>query len=199
MVLATDVEGGLRERKKSRTRSLIHKEAMRLIREQGYAATTVEQVAEAAEVSPSTVFRYFATKEDLVLHDEYDDLFVEAFKAQPPEVSPLRALRASMKEVVGAMSPQQFAEESERIALSRQVPELRARRLDELVRTLRLITAAVAERTGRSPEDLAVRTFAGAVIGVAVSAMLCGGGGLPAETFEQYDKALALLEAGLPL
>ncbi|HEU5002323.1 MAG TPA: TetR family transcriptional regulator [Actinomycetota bacterium] len=194
----TEAEG-LRERKKSRTRSAIHKEAMRLIREHGYAATTVEQVAEAAEVSASTVFRYFPTKEDLVLHDEYDDDFVEAFKAQPPEMSPLAALRASMRQVIGNLTPQQFAEEAERIALSRSVPELRARRLDELVRTLRLIATAVAERSGRRPDDPAVRAFAGAVIGVTVSAMLCGGDDPPAATFEQFDEALALLEAGLPL
>lgn len=199
MALVSEAEPGLRERKKSRTRSQIHKEAMRLIRAQGYAATTVEQVAEAAEVSPSTVFRYFPTKEDLVLHDEYDDLFVEAFKAQPAGLSPLTALRLSMRQVIAGLTPEQFAEESERIALSRTVPELRARRLDELVRTLHLIGAAVAERTGRQPDDAAVRTFAGAVMGVAVSAMLCAGEDPPAATFEQFDQALALLEAGLPL
>jgi len=199
LALLSEAEVGLRERKKSRTRSLIHKEAMRLIRRQGYAATTVEQVAEAAEVSASTVFRYFPTKEDLVMHDEYDEDFVAAFKAQPPELSPLTALRASMQQVIGALTPEQFAEEAERIALSRSVPELRARRLDELVRTLRMIAAAVAERTGRDADDPAVRTFAGAVIGVAVSAMLCAGDDPPSATFDQFDQALALLEAGLPL
>jgi AcrR family transcriptional regulator len=46
---------------------------MRLFREQGWEETAVEQIAEAAEVSPSTFFRYFPTKEDVVLLDEYDD------------------------------------------------------------------------------------------------------------------------------
>ena len=193
------VEPGLRERKKSRTRSLIHKEAMRLIRQQGYAATTVEQVAEAAEVSPSTVFRYFPTKEDLVLHDEYDELFVAAFRAQPPEVAPMQALRAAMQQVVGDFTPEQFADESERIALARDVPELRSARLDEMVRTMRLLASVVAERTGRDPEDPAVLTFAGAVIGVAASAMLCTEGDPASASFERFDAALAFLEAGLPL
>jgi AcrR family transcriptional regulator len=58
---------GLGERKKIRTRQTVRREAFRLIEENGYAATTVEQIAEAAEVSPSTFFRYFPTKESVLL------------------------------------------------------------------------------------------------------------------------------------
>ena len=97
------VAGGLRERKKARTRAAIRREAMRLFREHGYEETTVEQIAEAAEVSPSTFFRYFPTKEDVVLLDEYDDLIVEAFRAQPPELTPLQAIRKALSEVMGTL------------------------------------------------------------------------------------------------
>src|SRR5258708_39627591 len=88
---------GLRERKKVKTRAAIKQHALRLFQEQGYAATTVEQIAEAAEVSPSTFFRYFPTKEDVVLQDDFDPLFVEAFKLQPPDLSPIQALRAAIR------------------------------------------------------------------------------------------------------
>ncbi|GAA2145582.1 TetR/AcrR family transcriptional regulator [Actinomadura napierensis] len=82
---------GLRERKKARTRAAIQTCAMRLFREQGYDATTIAQIIEAADVSETTFFRYFPTKEDLVLHDDYDPMLIEAFQEQPP----VPALRAS--------------------------------------------------------------------------------------------------------
>jgi len=193
------VAGGLRERKKAKTRAAIRREAMRLFREQGYEETTVEQIAEAAEVSPSTFFRYFPTKEDVVLLDEYDALIVEAFRAQPPELTPLQALRKALGEVMGRLTPREREEENQRLRLSREVPELRAARLDELIRTMRLIAAIVGERVGRSADDPAVLAFAGAVIGVAMSVILCAGPNPVVKTYKEYDDALAFLEAGLPL
>jgi AcrR family transcriptional regulator len=85
--------GGLRERKKARTRASIREHALRLFREQGHQATTVEQIAAAAEVSPSTFFRYFPTKEDVVLHDDMESLMLEAFARQPPEIGLVAAVR----------------------------------------------------------------------------------------------------------
>lgn len=64
---------GLRERKKSATMHHIQETAVALFEQQGFDRVTIEQVADAAEVSASTVYRYFGTKEGLVLHDEYDD------------------------------------------------------------------------------------------------------------------------------
>ena len=84
---------GLRERKKTKTRFAIQQEALRLFQDQGYHATTVEQIAEAAEVSASTVFRYFPTKDALVLTDDYDPIMVERFRAQPPELGVVAAFR----------------------------------------------------------------------------------------------------------
>ena len=87
---------GLRERKKARTRASIREHALRLFREQGYGATRVEQIAEAAEVSPATFYRYFPTKEDVVLQDDMDVLTLEALGAQPAGLSPLAAVRGAV-------------------------------------------------------------------------------------------------------
>src|SRR5215469_8527850 len=92
-------QAGLRERKKARTRASLREHALRLFREQGYAATTVEQIAAAAEVSPSTFFRYFPTKEDLVLQDDMDTRLIDAFARQPPELGAVAAFRAAIREV----------------------------------------------------------------------------------------------------
>ena len=86
---------GLRERKKARTRAAIREHALRLFREQGYPATTVEQIADAAEVSPATFFRYFPTKEDVVLQDDFDIVTLAALEAQPAGLSPIAAFRAA--------------------------------------------------------------------------------------------------------
>ena len=92
-MLSTNHALGLRERKKIKTRQAIRREAFRLIDENGYATTTVEQIAEAAEVSPSTFFRYFPSKESLLLADDLDPLILAAFEAQPPDLSPTQAFR----------------------------------------------------------------------------------------------------------
>jgi AcrR family transcriptional regulator len=73
---------GLRERKKAKTRAAIQ-------HEQGYDETKIEQISAAVEISDSTIYRYFPTKEDLVLWDEFDPLLIEAFKEQPPGLTPL--------------------------------------------------------------------------------------------------------------
>ena len=81
-----NAQESLRERKKARTRASLREHALRLFREQGYQATTVEQIAAAAEVSPSTFFRYFPTKEDVVIQDDMDTRLFAAFERQPPEL-----------------------------------------------------------------------------------------------------------------
>ena len=188
---------GLRERKKARTRAAIRDHALRLIREQGYDATTVEQIAEAAEVSPSTFFRYFPTKEDVVLQDDMDLLWMEAFRAQPPGLSPLAAMRAALHEGFAVMSGDDLGTLRETMELA-AIPAVRARMLDELGRTAQLLSSAIAERVGRPPDDFAVQTVAGAVVGMAMSAWFAAPEDIVGFA-DRLERGLALLEAGLPL
>jgi AcrR family transcriptional regulator len=195
---------GLRELKKTRTRASIREQALRLFREQGYQATTVEQIAAAAEVSPSTFFRYFPTKEDVILQDDMDTRMIEAFERQPPEMPPIAAIRVAVREALTSYTEADMAQFRETTTLTVTVPEIRARAIDEFARTINVIAMAIAKRAGRPEDDLAVRAIAGAVVGV-IMAITIPGHTLGAEgwtfekSFPQIDEALALLEAGLPL
>ena len=189
---------GLRERKKARTRAAIRQHALRLFREQGYDATTVEQIAEAAEVSPSTFFRYFPTKEDVVLQDDLDLVWMDAFRAQPPDLGPIAAMRTAVRAAFAGLAPGDLEQLREAMELAVAVPAVRARMLEEMARTSQAIAQAVAERSGKAASDFAVQAIAGAVIGIAMAAWFDDPGNL--EAFgDKFERGLALLEAGLPL
>ncbi len=201
---APEQRPGLRERKKARTRASIREHALRLIREQGYDATTVDQIAEAAEISPSTFFRYFPTKEDVVLQDDFDILAVGSFLEQPAELSLVGAFRAATKETLASVTEEELAGLRDTTALIMTVPELRVRAMDEYSRTINVIASAAAQRTGRSPDDPEVMTAAGAIVGVIMAATLpwtglADGDMSPTDMFERIDAALANLEGGLTL
>jgi AcrR family transcriptional regulator len=187
----------LRERKKAKTRAAIQAHAMRLFQANGYDATTVEQICEAAEVSASTFYRYFPSKPDVVLWDEFDPLIVAAFNEQPAELTPLQALRAACRTVYAELSPEQRDEQRQRTSLALSVPELRAAMLDHLVDAMQLLTTTVAARTGQPADSLFIRTLAGAVVGAAVSVALPALGDDPnADVAALLDQAIAHLEAG---
>ncbi|WP_040406801.1 TetR family transcriptional regulator [Amycolatopsis nigrescens] len=193
---------GLRARKKARTRNEIQRHALRLFRERGYAATTVEQIAEAAEVAPSTVFRYFPTKEDLADLTGYHSLldeFTKAFGEQPAGLSVVEAFRRAFLAVFEDMPPDEFAARREREVLTLTVPELWAANLGNLTGAMRLVTELAAKRTGRDPGDVAVRNVARTVCGVALAVWFDSGTRPELDVVAELDQALAQLEAGLSL
>ena len=197
-----DDQPGLRERKKARTRASIREHALRLFREQGYAATRVEQIAEAAEVSPATFYRYFPTKEDVVLQDDLDLLTLEALEAQPPGLSPLAAVRAAMVTAQAGFTPEERERFRQTTELTMAVPEIRARAMDEFARTIDVFAAVLSRRTGRKPDDVAVRALAGAIFGVILASTLpiLERGHLDLDAvFATVDAGLAQLEAGFTL
>jgi AcrR family transcriptional regulator len=190
---------GLRERKKANTRATIQGHALRLFREHGYTTTTVQQIIEAADVSESTFFRYFPTKAAVVLTDEFDPLIVEAFLGQPPELRPLPALRAAFRAVFDRLTTRQVSEQRERMHLIMSVPELRAAMLDQFAAAMQLLTQVLAQRTGRQPDDTAVRTLAGAVVGATVAVTFTMLDNPSADLASLLDQAMAILETGLDL
>jgi AcrR family transcriptional regulator len=195
----SDEPAGLRERKKARTRAEIQRQAMRLFRAQGYEATTTSQIAAAAEISESTFFRYFPTKEDVITWDPFDPQLIAAFRAQPAGLTPIAALRTAFREIMTGLSPGQWAEQQERVQILLAAPPLRARLLDTGVRQpMELLAGAIAERTQQPPSHPAARALAGAVIGVGLAAMFAWAENPNADIAAHFDELLAQLESGLP-
>jgi AcrR family transcriptional regulator len=190
---------GLRERKKAKTRAAIQHEALRLFREQGYEETTIEQIAEAAEVSESTFYRYFPTKDDVVLWDEFDPLLIEAFRQQPREASPIQAMRGAFRAVFEGLTSEQWDEQRQRFELVMVVPALRAATADQIIGTVGVAAKIIGERVGLPADDFAVRTIAGAIIGVMLPMFLILQEDPEADWVKLADEAFARLEAGLPL
>ncbi|WP_449064894.1 acyl-CoA-like ligand-binding transcription factor [Planomonospora algeriensis] len=195
---------GLRERKKARTRRTIQEQALRLFAEQGYEATTVEQIAEAAEISPSTFFRYFPTKEDVVVQDDYDPIMLAALAAQPAGLAPVPALRAAMGEAFAQIPAEEEEQIRARTRLQLSHPALRARAVDNMIATIDVFTRALTARmdradpAARASADLLARTAAGAVVGAMLAALFSwaeSDGTRPLADI--VDETLALLESGL--
>jgi hypothetical protein len=103
-----------------------------------------------------------------------------------------------MRVGLGQLTEEQLETERERMRLFESSPELRPRMMENYYNTIAMLAGLAAERTGREPGDLAVRVWAGAVVGVVMAAYVHSGEKLD-EAFGTIDEALALLEAGLPL
>lgn len=191
---------GLRERKKLKTRIAIRQAAYRLIAEQGYDATTVEQIAAAAEVSPSTVFRYFPTKEDIVLTDEWDPMLIEGMRARPQGEPVLDSLRAVLHDSLRSFTEADRQEMIVRTGLMAEVPAVKARMMESMSVTGRMFGELVAERSGRAADDLDVRVAAMAVFAALNEVTVhWAQGGHKDDIFTLIDRALDVLGNGLRL
>jgi len=190
---------GLRERKKQKTRESIQRTALRLFEKQGYEETTIEQIAAAVEISPSTFFNYFPTKEDVVLYDAYDPMAIRLFLERPRDEPLIVGIRQVLEELASGF------ERDKRLILARgrlimDVPELRGRMWDEVQRTQSMLAQLLAERTGRRPDDFEVRVTTRVLIGAILEATLewmrtNGRQGL----VQLVIKALDVLESGTGL
>jgi AcrR family transcriptional regulator len=116
--------GGLRDRKKDETRQALRAAAHRLFAEKGFSRTTIDDIADAADVSRRTFFRYFDSKDDLLRVDVADLLPVmqAALSARPASEPPLAAILAALRSLIGPDGPPALAQ-----TLASPVGGLRAR------------------------------------------------------------------------
>jgi AcrR family transcriptional regulator len=163
---------GLRERKKLKTRRAIRSAAFGLFGAQGYETTTVDQIAAAAEVSPSTFFRYFPTKEDLVISDDYDPLMEAGLRARPNDEPLVESVREAMIAPLRQILAAERDEVLLRMQLYREVPAIRARALAEQQRTATMLCRLLADRTGRPADGLELRALVAAILAASSETVL---------------------------
>jgi AcrR family transcriptional regulator len=190
----TEQSLGLRDRKKIKTRDTIRREAMRLVGTKGYANTTIEQIAEAAEVSPSTFFRYFPTKETALVANDLDQVMVDALERQPREMPSIQAFRRTLETLLATLSEAQWRFERDRQRLVLTIPELLTAQFDEYRRTVARLAEADCRRLGRAPDDVEVKIFFGALSGGLMAVL-----DRPTDVAERMYQALDFIEAGMPL
>jgi AcrR family transcriptional regulator len=184
---------GLRERKKILLRRSVQREALRLFAEQGYEDTTVEQIADAANISTTTFYRYFPTKEDVVFDDDYDAVYgqIAAAGGDEPLVATVRRAVAAVAAAVEAERDVALA----RLKLVASVPALKARQGAEGRKTFDVFVSHFSARSGRPPEDPLLRVATAAFVAAQLEAARCWADADGAEPLERLmNDAADLLE-----
>jgi AcrR family transcriptional regulator len=195
------VPHSLRERKKARTRRALQDQALRLFVDKGFEATTIEEIAAAADVSPRTFFRYFASKEAVLLEDEYDPLLFEAIaKVGHTDTPPATLLR----EVLAELMPPIWEADAEglflRTKLMLATPSLAGQIAGQRTAMERVIGELLARVYRRDAGELPVRVTASALVGAmwaAIEAWYESDGAKPLPGL--IDGALATVEDAFPL
>jgi AcrR family transcriptional regulator len=194
---------GHRERKKEQTRRTIEDAALRLFAERGFSATTISDIAAAADIAPRTFFSYFPSKEDVVFahFDEYAASLQRHLDERESGETTFDALRAWTADLIDATEP----EERERDAIRKQLTcdneGLEAYERHLMSRFETVIAASVAKDLGDEPDDLRPRLVAAA----ALAALTSIGASEPKdhtsppspEELAVLDEAFAFLQGGI--
>lgn len=162
---------GLRARKKEKTRLAIEDAALVLFAEQGYEATTVDQIAERAEISKATFFRYFATKGEVIFGDEghRHDTLQQAIVERPGSEDDLTAVRRAVRQRwAPTLDPQRSARQTR---AARTSPLLRGLSYDLSLRWQAAVSEALAERRELEVPDQRCRLVAGVAFAVLSNAV----------------------------
>jgi AcrR family transcriptional regulator len=196
------VAQGLRERKKQRTREQIIEAAMGLFAERGYHATTIADIAEAAEVAPRTFFSYFPSKEAVVFHnvDRDMDALAAALRDRLPGETAFDALRRWIE----AMFDEWMAEGDQallRKRLCREDEGLANFQGGVMARIHELLLEAIAHDLDEAPDGLRPRLVAAAAVAALTSLEgsldRSAGPVAKADALAVLDEAMLFLRGGL--
>jgi len=198
--------GGLRERKRTAAMYRIQSVALDLFEERGFDEVTVEEIAEASEVSPSSVYRYFGTKEQIVLWDEFDPalerFFAESFAAPVP----LDGLRKVFVELLGGLGPDDEQRIVRRLRLALGHPTLEQAAIAATYTVAETVEQLLAAQLRRPVVDLEVQVFAHAFVGGLLgmfhhwqgTGFVAPLGEILERTFDIFEEGLDIVTAAAP-
>ncbi len=159
-----------RDRRKLRLQAEVRRQAFRLFARQGYAKTSVEQIAAAADISYSTFFRHFPSKQAIAGDLRFDALFIDAFESQPNDISLSQAISAATAALPDLLSSQDIAEMREHYTILMKVPELQATGFAYLNATAHEVAQLITARVGAATSALSIEALAWSVVASWVAA-----------------------------
>ena len=176
---------GLRERKRQQTRERLTRVAMALFLDRGFEATTLDDIAAAADISRRSFFHYFGSKEDVVFAWQEDSTaaLIAAVAARPAHESMLAAAENAISAMVRQLKP---GEAIAMACLKRDNPALQARDQVKYEKLERALAEALSKRAGHKTEKLQARLVAM----IAAGAMRIGGELWAAEGAREKPEAL---------
>ena len=191
-------EDGLRERKKRQTREDLHRAALDLVEEKGFAAVTTDEIAARAGVSARTFFNYFPSKDAAVLGRRAEDLddLTALLSERPADEAPLDTLRAVILALLApaAFDPQLRAQRR-RVLLHE--PSLAPAFVGGNIRVENALTAAIEERLGLAHgAELRVRVMVATALAGVRACLEHHQAGAPGDIEESVDDAFAMLAEG---
>jgi AcrR family transcriptional regulator len=190
----------LRERKKLRTREAIVDAALELFERKGYDATTVEDIAAAADVSPRTFFRYFDSKLDVVMsRNKADAPHFDALADASPGKGPVGAAHEVIRTLLGDMVSSDDPSAVREFKVVLTTPSLRSLALEHFHEHHDEMVEAYARRLGLDPDDLKPHVLAG-VVSTTTWAVLdrwVAEGADPESLRPMLDEAFSVLATGL--
>jgi AcrR family transcriptional regulator len=195
----TETRGlGLRERKKQQTRETIERVALELFAERGYDQTTLAEIAEAADISPRTIFGYFESKEDILFCEESGEMekVEDALRQRPPGTTTVDALR----EFISSIPPA-----DEQALLRKRVvaanPDLQLKLRAHIGALEGVLAESFAKDLGAGPDDIRPGLIAASMTAAlaAVRDRLAAAAGVPdhGEVMEILEEVLEFVRGGL--
>lgn len=191
---------GLRERRRATAIRRIQEAALDLFDARGFENVTIEEIAEAADLSPSSVYRYLGTKEGIVLYDEFDFRLIEAVEAELAAHPPVEAVRRAVASIMAAFYGRDEALARRKLRYALEDPHLHAATTQQVDQFAQLVAATLARAAGRDANELEIQVIATTLVwALTTAARIWQSEGYVRPLQPLLDEALAVVEHGLRL